>query len=637
MKKIKAILSLLFTSTLLVCVACKNNEKTENEDPLKAYELIYNGTSKELAPIIKNEEEFNRASYCYRFNNMQGYNGWNLIKQVNNARELLTHSVHDWTSSNGTKLTDEGIIYTNPGEYIGFEYVIPSSGNYTFAGTLIQNESDKNIPCSLIVTKNGTQIYPMSEVITTTTEDERGRYIQNTFTFNADDIITFLVTGDNVYFNPSIRKGNNMEDTMYNSHTDWTYYGDIHAYYHNDTLHLYHLWNHDWSNNGWVWYMQTTQDMYRYKTGDYDESFLKDHYMAYGKTSDVVDYSIYTSARDCTTFFDSDVKRYRSIGLGYKPSTNGEIDCDLFLRTSNDEIGFEWFDHAIPLRSFPKTKDGEPECSQLIKLGNRWYLTTGISGQSIHGVGTLSYWIGDEGKTIDEVDWQSKETHKLDGEDLAVPQIEKVRDKYYLFGWMPQLYNGGNWGGYKNLAREVYVKEDGTLGTRFDPMATKLMNKGKLFDVTKDNTTSGVSTVEKNNITIPDYDRVKINETVGQAFVKYTVEMGTATQFDYVMNDGYNDWRCSIIEENGKAYLKIHIQDGFVSSQVYLSEVKETYDVKLVTHGTIIEFAVNDTIVLSGRTGMSGMNYTPSFISNGSANIKNLSINRLAQLYDVYD
>ena len=604
---------------------------------MESYELIYNGTSKSLAPIVKDETEFNRASYCYRFNDTQGYNRWNLIKQVNNSRELLTFKIHDWTSSSETKLTDEGIIYTKEGEYIGFEYTVPSEGLYSFAGTLIQYESEKNFPCSLIVIKNGVQVYPMAEPITTSINDERGRYVQHSLNLNKDDVLTFLVSGDNVYFNPSIRKGKDMEDSMYNSHTDWTYYGDIHAYYHNDTLHLYHLWNHDWNNNGWVWYMQTTQDMYRYKTGDYDESFLENHYMAYGKVANVTDYSIYTSSRDCTTFYDADVKRYRNIGLGYKATTNGEIDCDLFLRTSDDEIGFEWTKNAIPLRSFPKTKDGEPECSQLLKIGNRWYLTTGISGQSVHGVGTLSYWIGGENQTIDEVDWQNLETHKLDGEDLAVPQIEKVRDKYYLFGWMPQLYNGGQWGGYKNLAREVFVKEDGTLGTRFDPMATKLMNKGKLFDITNENTTSAISTVENNSIIMSGPDRVTINETVGQAFVRYTVEMNNSSQFDYVMNDGYNDWRCSIIEEDGKAYLKIHIQNGFVSSKVYLSEAKDVYDVKLVTHGTIIEFAVNDTIVLSGRTGAAKTNYTPSFISNGNAKVTNISINRLAQLYDVYD
>lgn len=627
----------LFLLTLSLVGLCSCGQKEEQPmDVLEQYKLIYSGTSSEKHELIREEKIINRSSYGYRFNDEQGYNGWHYSFYKDNTHIPLVNSSNNVWEYENNSLNNDGINTAEAGGYIAHNYTIKEGGKYAFGGTIIQYESEKGLLASVTVLKNGQLIYPKGNLLSTTTNDENGKYFETIDDFSANDVVTFLVSGDNVYFNPAIRKGIDLKDSLYTTHNEWGYYGDIHCYYHNDKLHLYHLWNTNWTDSGWFWNMQTTTDMFRYENAGYDDSFLTNHYMAYGKVADVVDYSIYIRARDCTTFYDNDVSLYRNIGLGYITNTPGNVRCDLFLRTSDDGTGLAWSKNAIPLRSFHNS--GEPECSQLIKIGNRWYLCTGISGQSVHGVGTMSYWFGEEGQTIDEIDWMNLPTHKIDGEDLAVPQIEKVRDKYYLFGWMPQNPVGSNWGGYKNLPREVYQREDGTLGTRIDPMATKLLNKGKLFDIESANTTSNNSVIETNCVHMLNADRVNIRGKVDQTFVKFDVEMLNSTLFEYIMDDGINEYRIAIEErEDDNTYLKIYTKDYRVWSEVLLGKSVDKYECKIVCHGSIIEFAVNDIMVLSGRTNSNLLSYTPGFEANNEIKINNISINRLAQLYDVYD
>ena len=70
--------------------------------------------------------------------------------------------------------------------------------------------------------------------------------------------------------------------------------------------------------------------------------------------------------------------------------------------------------------------------------------------------------------------------YSLDGGDLHAAQLCEVGGRYYMYGWIGSSPNANVWGGNLNLAREVYVKADGTLGTRCDEYLTKLLNKGRM-------------------------------------------------------------------------------------------------------------------------------------------------------------
>ena len=610
------------------CSRNNNNNNEPKEDELCSYESIYDGQSKTKHEIVSKLTDFNRASYGYRFNDIPGYNNWRIVKQAGDYYLDLVCVDDVWMSDGDT--FEDGVFNTSANTKLGYIYQIVEAGIYSFGGTFAIKNGQNTAKLEIYV--NNSLIHEM----TVTSDDTEGKYFELQQDFKLNDQLIFLINGQQAYFNPVIVKGNSLVDSLYNPDTPWGYYGDLHCYYYNDLLYMFHLCDVP----QWTWYCKTTTDMFRYYESGYDDSFVENHYMAYGKSPDVLDYDQYKKARDCTYFYDEQVERFRCIGLGYRKDGGDQISCDLFLRTSSDKMGLEWNEPAIALRSFPLTSDGEPECSQLIKIGDRWYLTAGISGQSIHGVGTCSYWIGEPGKTIDEMNWSTLPTHKLDGEDLCVPQIEKVKDRYYFFGWTPRVFNSNKWGGFKNLAREVFVQEDGTLGTRIDEMATKLLTKGKLFDF--DNTVIESSTdgcsVNGNEITFGQAGEVKLNKETNHNFIRYHVKMNGARKVSYRLYSSsivYPD--VCIQKEDDGTYLEVNHTNTFVSSRVYLgpSSLNE-FDVKLVIDDNRIEFAVNDTIVLTAISMNTG-DYKPAFISDGAAVISGISFNRLAQLYDVYD
>jgi len=630
----------LLTAAVSGCDSKSSSIEEDNSPKLEDYTSIYNGTSTKKNGIIWTSTEINKASYGYKFNSDQGYNHWYFYFKTGTSVSELVGNNGRWESYLNDVLED-GIINTKEDNSIIMSYQVQEAGQYALGGTLRGNSESTSVG-NLTIYKNQTQIYPSVGSLEIEAGDIEGRYVELTENFQVNDEIKFEIKGQDIYFNPAVVKGNSLLDSLYNTHNDWTYYGDLHAYYYKGKVHLYHLWNHTGNDSGWRWYMQTTSDMFRYVDGGYDDSFVKDHYMKYGSWPDLF-YPYYISSRDRTVFFDKDIGKYRTIGLCYVNKTAGSISTDLALRTSDDALGYEWSQDPIPLRRFPKQSDGEPECSQIFKLGNRWYLSTGISGQSVHGVGGLSYWFGEEGQTIDQIDWQNLPTHRLDGEDLCVPQIEKVADKYYMFGWMPQQYSQGYWGGYKNLAREVFQNEDGTLGSRFDLMATKLLNKGRYFDLNQNSIVSqnfDIANWENDSIVFKGASKVNISGKANSSFVKYHVDLEDATSVSLLSAfEGTADVISSTVYlDGGKTYVKVTDQTGFKSSDLLISNQElKNLDLKVVVERGIVEICVNDLKVMSARTRANVLTWNPGFSTNGSCKISNISFNRLAQYYSVYD
>ncbi|OQC09998.1 MAG: hypothetical protein BWX74_00804 [Tenericutes bacterium ADurb.Bin087] len=192
----------------------------------------------------------------------------------------------------------------------------------------------------------------------------------------------------------------------------------------------------------------------------------------------------YIWGRDPYAFFDPDINKYRIVSLNYikdrTPTSYPEIDLSLYT-SINDEphlISSE----AIPLINLGVTNN-EPEVPMMIKINKRWYLFACLSGRTHNGVGPLSYWIGDENKKIEQVDWNSKKEHILTGEDLCAAQIAEIRGRYYLYGWIAQDHINSQWGGTINVPQEVYQREDGTLGVCLDEYLKEKLSKGTASNV----------------------------------------------------------------------------------------------------------------------------------------------------------
>ncbi len=636
MKMRKIMAAVMVSGTLLSLSACRTEPEVQLPKQIP-YEALYKGASTEKHEAVK-PGALVRASYGYLFNTEQGYNGFSYVAGRVEATRLLSWDGEAW-AGDGASVKD-GVV-SSGAEPCGYLYQVPVEGRFTLEGTLRKETAGGNA-CSLEIYQNGVKIFPEAGTeFSVAGEDTVGKFFSLAAELKAGDELYFAVTGTNAYCNPAIVPQNGIH-SLYTTGTKSGFYGDIHVYYHEDQVHLYHLWNYGTDTVLWEWDRQISTDMFRYQDASMDLSFVENHYMS--PSPDLIDYPAYTGGRDCTKFYDADIDRYRYLALSYRPSENGNVSCALTLRTSRDSIGMDWSDPCIVLRDFPTSAHGEPECSQFKKIGNHWYLFTSVSGQTVHGVGTVQYFVGGEGQTIDEVDWLNAEPHYLDGEDLCVPQVEQIADRFYLYGWMPRVYNMGFWGGYKNLPREIYQRENGLLGSRMDPMATKLLNKGKYLDIEESTveTETGLAQVQLGAIRmIGKNNRVAVQKQLDSTFLQYRLDMQDSTQAGYSINCEGKEFRVLLLREGEKLYLQVDCPSDAshpVSSRLEIEPSEDgIYDIRCCIEGSILECFVNDTFALSARTSMFGKSYQAAFFSDAQASFTDIGVCRLAQMHDIYD
>ena len=228
------------------------------------------------------------------------------------------------------------------------------------------------------------------------------------------------------------------------------------------------------------------------------------------------------------------------------------------------------------------------ECPQLIKIGNRWYIFASIYGRSQHGVGRLSYWIGDENLDPYEVDWTTKKEHHLSTEDLAAAQIVQKDNRFFMFGWIPKNYTGNFWGGHINLATEVYQKPDGTLATKlYDEIAGKIRG-GTYYQQEGEKTVSSESYIE-----IPTLKRMDLQ----MQFVLKSGQLKLSLQ----------DKKVDIVIKNTEDERSIEVKSNtFFVSKMSLNEddLREVNDIRIIAEDDIMEIFLNDTSTVQARLGL---------------------------------
>lgn len=190
--------------------------------------------------------------------------------------------------------------------------------------------------------------------------------------------------------------------------------------------------------------------------------------------------------RDHSIFYDSDHAALRDTATAYYTNEHNGcgkgMDCGVLITSPLKEETCE----QCALLHFPNPDRTlytclEPECSQMLRMGNRWVLLASLARQSVHWVGAPSCWIGKEDTAIDQQDWNTIQPVQLDGEDLCAAQATVRGDHWLIFGWIPMNYRDQEWGGDLNLPREIYLLPDGKLGSRLDPEYAKRI-QGELYE-----------------------------------------------------------------------------------------------------------------------------------------------------------
>lgn len=354
-----------------------------------------------------------------------------------------------------------------------------------------------------------------------------------------------------------------------------------------------------WSN-GAEPYMDETIGMLRYK---YRVSFDSDVY----------------SGRDPYICWDEASASYYCVVMNYYSANTDKGEKGLALYIGDAEGKYS--SKAVKLLSF--TGRGDPECPQLMKIGDRWYLFYSVYGTGTAGnVGRLSYRMGEEGQLPQNVDWENAEEYCLDGGDLHAAQLVNVGDKLYMYGWLNYAAHTNVWGGYLNLPREVFQNADGTLGSRCDEYLTELLKKDLVA-------TLGTDDASGRNI------------TVGRSFVTADITLPQGASYaGFHLSDGNYTYFIGLRREDGKLRLTIRSESGDEeSAYIELQDpTATTFQIKVASEGRFIEAYVDDQYGVCAHTRLkSSGEYQLGLQSSGDgAMIAQTQIYELADYNNIF-
>ncbi len=645
MKKLLAFAMLAVTAFSVS--ACNVNTPNDEGDKILDYSQIYRRTPEKSAEI--SGKSLYKASYGYTQSFVQGYNGFYYEYAENGATNRMTLSGEVWKGSAAE--INGGIMKSTSSVKAVRSFVSPVSGAAKISGN----------PSLVSGSEGIVEVYCGSEklferVIT----DDIGVWHENYVNLAAGQTVKFVVSGDaEVYWNPSIDFSGKGEESLH--HAADGYYGDVHPFYDEKSgqLYMFYLSTGNQTSDktetfgsllttstDFISYRDTKisvdknnppeQDLYfalgvyKDKDGVYRSSYGKGNYAGASKSYDLLNwqngsemyvdpadgmlkykYRAYFdtgvhSGRDPDIFYDKDGDKIYCVVMNYYSERTDKGEKGLALYTANSDGIFST--KAVKLLDF--TGRGDPECPQLKKIGDRWYLFYSVYGTgTAGGVGRLSYRVAGAGVSPENAEWGKLKEYSLDGGDLHAAQLCEVGGRYYMYGWIGSRPNANVWGGNLNLAREVYVKADGTLGTRCDEYLTKLLNKGRIAKLSfGSSVTSGRSMILAHVDLSGDYAAVELAS-------------GNARYY------------AGIIKRNGKTYL--FVNDSLTGSEreVEIEGDKTSFDLKIIADGAFIEAFADDEYSVTAHTTLAD-SYE---ISLSGASFKDAEVCRLADGTNIFD
>lgn len=567
-------------------------------------------------------------------------------------------------------------------------FIAPYTGAALISGKYFDVDSAGNSQIKIFI--NEEEVYSTTESTILKPGDKEGYYIEFKYNLKENDVVSFVLEAINndvtVSFNPTIDYKMTTESSLHyilpEGIPNDTYLGDVHPFYDNGKMYMYYLNTAGRfqscliTSDNLINYSRSIceshssnppeQDNYfvlgvcKYKDGKYRSYFgLGDGYgcsvsddLHVWSNADVLDdkfkvmYRTYfdydnypAGGRDPYIFYDENIDRYCVIAMAYKTKE----DRYLVLYVSDDSEGKYFTQKPIPLMNF---KNGDPECPMAMKIGKRWYIFTSVYGSSSHGVGRLSYWIGDENKDIAEVNWMSKTEHYLEGEDLEAAQLVEVGNKQYLYGWIPNQALGGCWGGYLNIAREVIQLEDGTLGTRLDPVLNQIISKGKLFDITERNfsNVNGFNIVG-NTLSSTSKATANVDINVKRHIIDCNIDLGNTNnnEVSFVFTQGTLKVKVSVVYDGNSSYIVVAKLNGIRSTEYSKMKINGQVDLnnislRIVTEGKIMEIFANGNTGLCANTELDSNQFSTLSVESSSAvKISNLSISKLSNADNILD
>ena len=656
--------------------ACQKKEDDPDVNEKLTYEDLYRTDEVKSEPVTG--AALYKASYGYTLSEEQGYNAFRYQVRAGGAYTDMTYADGVWQG--GGASMEGGAMRAVQGADAVRAFTVPVSGRAHVYGNpyLLSGES-----AHVYILQGDV---PVADYEVT---DGEGVWHSHTLELSEGETLYFVVTGDaEIYWNPAIDYTLAEEVSLH--HTVDGYYGDVHPFYDQKTgkLYMYYLSTGMQTQNvveryaslltvsdNFVQYRDTELKMdeenppeqelyyalgvYVDKDGRYRSSYGKGNYAGGSVSDDLLvwqnaaspyvdeadgllkytwrayfDEGVY-SGRDPDICYDAESGTYYCVVMNYYSSAEAQGEKGLALYMAGEDGKFS----TESVRLVDLTGRGDPECPQLKKIGDRWYLFYSVYGTGTAGnVGYLTYRVGDAGVSPDKVDWNAKEEHALEGGDLHAAQLCSVGDMFYMYGWLNYTPHANVWGGYLNLAREVYQKEDGLLGTRCDEFLSSLLNKGLVASFGEDNTVlSGMSAADDTFSVTDGTGTAALAGEYGRSWIEADIELPASADYAGITltEDGVT-YHVRLERSGGELYLSI--ESGSAGCSVKLEDASVTsFRLKVAADGPFIEAYVNDEYSLSSHTRLTG-SYEIGLAGGGAGvSVSSAQVCKLADYNNIFD
>lgn len=636
--KPKVLKTLAFVLTLLVVfgsvASCKPNV-TEKPDEFD-YSALYGGKKSYENVDMKN---YSMAEFGYAERVEQGFNGWYYAQKNAYGVRNLTHDGNVWQGEGVSFDKDKATVSSGAFAVRRYVHKGNSESATVFGKVALCSVTDKAVTLSVEV--DGVKKYEC-EVADGDTE---GVYFQTDVDLSDGTTVDFVFGSDGATFtcNPVVYFGDISDETLYRLTPFGKYYGDVFPWYdeENGKLYLGYIWTDDARLNDYKNALDVSDNMLTYTNVPEANNYNTwDRYKNGGRVhflfdvNKAVDKSVYTfGARDNMVYRDKQNNRMLIVAGAYYRFDAAEQTSDLVIYASDDEFGLGWSRPAkIVAKGYSRNL---PECPSLMKIGNRWYVFVSVAYNTAHQVGPLQYWTGDENVDCMDVDWQSKSFDFVDGEDLCAARPIHVKDKVYMWGWIPRTYDTmpwSPWGGYLNLPREVVQRADGSLGGRMDPYLTKLLNYGAVYRLNEGNyvTAQGTANYGSGNTVTVNDGYVLFGGNYSRNMVKFDLDMNGSDEAGAILIQDGKRYQVSVVKRDGNAYMQVSSPDDDkhkLNSCIKVENARH-YEVKFTVDNGIVEFFVNDNYALTAHTAMGNGTYSLGLYGNG-ATFGNVNVYKL--------
>ena len=664
-----------------------DNVIESSKTPINYADLYKN--EKEKTPMLTGKQQY-KASDGYTLTYEQGYNGFYYEYVQGNAYNQMTLQDNAWAG--GEANISGGVMNSSVNSQAVRAFRAPVEGDVVISGNPRIMGSGDGAKVKVRILLDNTVLWEAD------VSDDTGVWHELNAAVSTGQTIRFTVSGaSSVYWNPTVDYTGQTEQILH--HAADGYFGDVHPFYdeENHRMYMFYLSTGNQkegpkseiyssllsvSDNFINYKPQTmTRDptnppliktycalgVIKDKDGNYRSSFGYGSFAGTSLSNDLLKWQSGTGERftdDDGSFkhkwkisFDSDVSSGRDPDLFYDAGA-GICYCVVMnyytASGHNGPKGLALYTAAEDGKFSPKatklldfTGRGDPECPQLKKIGNRWYLFYSVYGTGTSGgVGWFSYRIGDAGMAPQDVDWNAKTEYALDGGDVHAAQICEVGDKYYMYGWIGYEPHANVWGGYLNLPREVYQEPDGLLKTRPDPYFDKLLNNGLITAFQADSISvdgNGLA-VEGAAVTAKDSGTATLNGSYHRNII--TAQLTLPVQGAYAclsVSQRNRTYYVGVVRQDGKAYLAVTKNPANPFGHVWveiLDNSTTAFDLQVTTDGPFIEVFVNGEYSLTAHImfAKEGGDYSLGLSLSGSDTaVNNTRIYKLASLQNIFD